>query len=86
MSKPTSIRQIRLERRSPSYWRVTFDLPPLNIFGPLEVPKLETIIKSIEGRLFSKLDPTTIVMPGHGNDTTIARERPHLQEWVDRGW
>jgi enoyl-CoA hydratase/carnithine racemase len=48
MNKPTSVRQIRLERRSPSYWRVTFDLPPLNIFGPLEVPKLETIIKSIE--------------------------------------
>jgi enoyl-CoA hydratase/carnithine racemase len=48
MNNSTSIRQIRLERRSPSYWRVTFDLPPLNIFGPLEVPKLETIIKSIE--------------------------------------
>jgi enoyl-CoA hydratase/carnithine racemase len=48
MNKSTSIRQIRLERRSPSYWRVTFDLPPLNIFGPLEVPKLETIIESIE--------------------------------------
>jgi enoyl-CoA hydratase/carnithine racemase len=48
MNKSTSIRQIRLERRSPSYWRVTFDLPPLNIFGPLEVPRLETIIKSIE--------------------------------------
>jgi enoyl-CoA hydratase/carnithine racemase len=48
MNKPTSIRQIILERRSPSYWRVTFDLPPLNIFGPLEIPKLEAIIKSIE--------------------------------------
>jgi enoyl-CoA hydratase/carnithine racemase len=48
MNKPTSIRQIMLDRRSPSYWRVTFDLPPLNIFGPLEIPKLETIIKSIE--------------------------------------
>jgi len=48
MNKPTTIRQIRLERHSPSYWRVTFDLPPLNIFGPLEIPKLETIIKSIE--------------------------------------
>jgi enoyl-CoA hydratase/carnithine racemase len=48
MNKSTSIRQIRLERRSPSYWRVTFDLPPLNIFGPLEIPKLETIIKAIE--------------------------------------
>jgi enoyl-CoA hydratase/carnithine racemase len=48
MDKSPGIRQIRLERRSPSYWRVTFDLPPLNIFGPLELPKLETIIKSIE--------------------------------------
>src|SRR5581483_4738651 len=48
MNKSTSIRQVRLERRSPSYWRVTFDLPPLNIFGPLEIPKLEAIIKSIE--------------------------------------
>jgi enoyl-CoA hydratase/carnithine racemase len=48
MNDSTTIRQIRLERRSPSYWRVTFDLPPLNIFGPHEVPKLETIIKSIE--------------------------------------
>ena len=28
----------------------------------------------------------TIVMPGHGDDTTIGTERPHLDEWVDRGW
>jgi hypothetical protein len=26
------------------------------------------------------------VLPGHGLDTTIGTERPHLQEWVDRGW
>jgi enoyl-CoA hydratase/carnithine racemase len=48
MSQPNSIRQIRLERRLPSYWRVTFDLPPLNIFGPKEIPQLETIIEAIE--------------------------------------
>jgi glyoxylase-like metal-dependent hydrolase (beta-lactamase superfamily II) len=45
-----------------------------------------TIITSIDERLFSPLDPSTIVMPGHGADTTIGAERPHLQEWVDRGW
>ena len=45
-----------------------------------------TIIESIHDRLFSTLDPDTIVMPGHGDDTTIGTERPHLQEWVDRGW
>lgn len=46
----------------------------------------ESIIKAIDERLFSKLDAGTIVMPGHGVDTTIGTERPHLQEWVDRGW
>ena len=45
----------------------------------------DTVIKSIEDRLFI-LAPDTIVMPGHGDDTTIATERPHLQEWIDRGW
>ena len=45
----------------------------------------DTIITSIDRRLFT-LAPDTIVMPGHGLDTTIATERPHLQEWVDRGW
>jgi glyoxylase-like metal-dependent hydrolase (beta-lactamase superfamily II) len=46
----------------------------------------ESIIESIDRRLFATLDPGTIVMPGHGDDTTIGTERPHLQEWVDRGW
>ena len=44
-----------------------------------------TIIESIDRRLFT-LAPDTIVMPGHGLDTTIATERPSLQAWVDRGW
>ena len=44
------------------------------------------IIRSIEDRLFSQLPPHTIVMPGHGEDTTIGAEAPHLQEWIDRGW
>jgi glyoxylase-like metal-dependent hydrolase (beta-lactamase superfamily II) len=46
----------------------------------------DTIIRSIDDRLFSKLPESTIVMPGHGDDTTIGDERPHLQEWVDRRW
>lgn len=44
-----------------------------------------TIIRSIRQRLFT-LPDETIVMPGHGADTTIGTERPHLQEWIDRGW
>jgi hypothetical protein len=26
------------------------------------------------------------VLPGHGDPTTVGTERPHLQEWIDRGW
>src|SRR3984893_811056 len=48
MSNTTSTRQIRLERRPPSYWRVTFDHPPLNIFGPETIPQLNEIITALE--------------------------------------
>ena len=44
------------------------------------------IIESIERRIFAPLPPETIVMPGHGLDTTIGAELPHLDEWVARGW
>jgi glyoxylase-like metal-dependent hydrolase (beta-lactamase superfamily II) len=45
----------------------------------------DTIIQSLDNRLFT-LPAETIVMPGHGVSTTIGAERPHLKEWVDRGW
>ena len=45
-----------------------------------------TIIRSIEDRLFASLPDDTLVLPGHGDDTKIGNERPHLQEWIDRGW
>lgn len=44
-----------------------------------------TIIDSIDNKLFT-LPANTIVMPGHGVSTTVGTERPHLKEWVDRGW
>src|SRR5208283_1086020 len=45
-----------------------------------------TIIESIERRIFAPLPAATIVMPGHGLDTTIGTELPHLDEWIERGW
>ena len=44
-----------------------------------------TIIRSIEQKLFTFPDDT-VVLPGHGLDTTIGTERPHLDEWIARGW
>lgn len=45
----------------------------------------ETIINSIDNLLLV-YPHDTIVLPGHGLDTTIGAERPHLQEWIQRGW
>jgi glyoxylase-like metal-dependent hydrolase (beta-lactamase superfamily II) len=45
-----------------------------------------TLIRSVEDRLFRPLAADTLVLPGHGDSTTIGTESPHLQEWVDRGW
>jgi enoyl-CoA hydratase/carnithine racemase len=40
--------QIRLERRSPAYWCVAFDIPPLNIFGPRNMAPLTAIVSALE--------------------------------------
>jgi glyoxylase-like metal-dependent hydrolase (beta-lactamase superfamily II) len=45
----------------------------------------DTIIESVDRRLFT-LPSETLVLPGHGANTTIGTERPSLQEWIDRGW
>lgn len=50
-----------------------------------DIGDFPTIIESIDRRLFT-LPADTLVLPGHGDDTTIGTERPQLQEWVDRGW
>ena len=50
-----------------------------------EGASFDEIIASIDRRLFT-LAPDLLVLPGHGLDTTVGTERPHLQEWVDRGW
>ncbi|WP_156994000.1 enoyl-CoA hydratase/isomerase family protein [Terriglobus sp. TAA 43] len=39
---------VRVTHHSSSFWRVTFDLPPLNIFGPANIPQLEEVVSSIE--------------------------------------
>ena len=51
----------------------------------LEGGNFATILHSIDTKLFTFPD-NTIVLPGHGLDSTIGTERPHFQEWVDRGW
>jgi glyoxylase-like metal-dependent hydrolase (beta-lactamase superfamily II) len=46
----------------------------------------DTIITSIDRRIFAAFPKDTLVLPGHGTSTNVGEESPHLQEWVDRGW
>jgi enoyl-CoA hydratase/carnithine racemase len=48
MSNPTMTKQFLLTRRSPAYWRVTMNHPPLNIFGPDTIPQLNEVVRALE--------------------------------------
>ena len=45
-----------------------------------------SLMDDLEARVFGTLPDPTWVYPGHGNDTTLGAERPHLAEWRARGW
>ena len=44
------------------------------------------IIASIDERIFGVFGPETVIWPGHGAPSTLDVERPHLDEWIERGW
>ncbi|MET9643056.1 MBL fold metallo-hydrolase [Streptomyces syringium] len=45
-----------------------------------------SLLDDVETKIFGALSDETWVYPGHGNDTTLGAERPHLAEWRERGW
>lgn len=45
-----------------------------------------SLMDDLEKRVFDRLPDDTWVYPGHGGDTTLGAERPHLAEWRARGW
>jgi glyoxylase-like metal-dependent hydrolase (beta-lactamase superfamily II) len=46
----------------------------------------ESLHSGVVTKLFDRLPDETWVYPGHGWDTTVGAERPHLDEWKERGW
>ncbi|MGA8490776.1 MAG: enoyl-CoA hydratase/isomerase family protein [Terriglobales bacterium] len=48
MNAPAKLVQIRLTRRSPAYWRVTIDNPPINVMGPEMVKQFQEVIDALE--------------------------------------
>ncbi len=45
-----------------------------------------SLMADLRSRIFDVLPDSTVVLPGHGAHTTIGTERPHLDEWQERGW
>jgi glyoxylase-like metal-dependent hydrolase (beta-lactamase superfamily II) len=45
-----------------------------------------TLIDDVEQKLFNRFTDDTWFYPGHGKDSTLGAERPHLAEWRARGW
>jgi glyoxylase-like metal-dependent hydrolase (beta-lactamase superfamily II) len=46
----------------------------------------ESLINDVESKLFGRFGDDTRFYPGHGKDSTLGAERPHLAEWRARGW
>jgi glyoxylase-like metal-dependent hydrolase (beta-lactamase superfamily II) len=44
------------------------------------------LLGDVQTRIFDVYDDDTWVYPGHGSDTTLGTERPHLSQWRERGW
>ncbi|MDI3315664.1 MAG: MBL fold metallo-hydrolase [Mycobacterium sp.] len=44
------------------------------------------LFEGVKTKIFDRFDDDTVVYPGHGDDTTLGVERPHLDEWRARGW
>lgn len=46
----------------------------------------ESLYRDVTTKLFDVLPDESWVYPGHGKDTTLGAERPHLPQWRERGW
>ena len=55
--------------------------------GKTNTPEaFKSLMNDLEAKLFGRFDDDTVVHPGHGDDTTLGTERPHLNQWWQRGW
>jgi glyoxylase-like metal-dependent hydrolase (beta-lactamase superfamily II) len=57
---------------------------PGNTWG--DKTRFTQLMDDLEERVFGPLPDSTWIYPGHGKDTTLGRERPHIPEWRERGW
>ncbi|MFI5933497.1 MBL fold metallo-hydrolase [Actinoplanes sp. NPDC051494] len=59
---------------------------PGGVGGTRGEQNFTSLIDDVEAKVFGRLPDDTWFYPGHGNDSTLGAERPHLAEWRARGW
>jgi hypothetical protein len=71
--------------RSERCWSSALQFPggPGRTTNPADFTSL---MDDLEERIFGPMDDATWIYPGHGKDTTLGAERPHLGEGAARGW
>ncbi len=65
--------------------------PPASVFpggvGKTHSPAdFTSLYDGVVTKIFDRFDDDTVILPGHGANTTLGVERPHLAEWRARGW
>ncbi|MBO9520918.1 MAG: MBL fold metallo-hydrolase [Nocardioidaceae bacterium] len=55
-----------------------------NTFGDADA--FRSLLHDVRTKIFDRLPDETWFYPGHGNDSTLGEQRPHLEEWAARGW
>jgi len=45
-----------------------------------------SLLDDVSSRLFDALPDNTWFYPGHGDDSTLGEQKPHIDEWRERGW
>ena len=78
------IRQLLRAQASDGRFRLA-EIDPDSTPGLKQPKRLVKDMAADHVKLFTLQDEIH-VLPGHGKPTTIGRERPHLDEWIKRGW
>ena len=60
--------------------------PEMTSITPSTISETPTTNANVTTRVFDVYSDATVIYPGHGDDTTLGAERPHLEEWRERRW
>ena len=84
---PGSVALLYRDPAGPAHLFTGDSLFPGGLGNTQQDPKrFASLYADIIERVFERLPDDTVVHPGHGTGTTLGAERPHLQEWKERGW